>query len=318
MRIWNTSIPSSPAKFTTTTKSYAHPSAEPPPPYPLIKTAVPSWDNDTRRQGTGLAIINSTPTKYEDWLSSLGEFARENLFFGEPIVCINAWNEWCEGAYLEPDVHFGSAYLNATGRAVAGLSRRTDAPRLLLIGHDAFPGGAQHNLLAQGRVLRHSFGVDIQFLLLDGGRLEDAYQQAAPLTIATTEPAVRVKLKALFAQGFTHAIINTTAASHILPLVEAAGIDPIVLVHELPRIIREKNLTAGARAALQSRLTIFAAAFVRDELLNALGMESTERTLILPQGSYKTISYHSDAGAQLRTGVRPNRARQAGHRRGLR
>ena len=274
--------------------------AEPPPPYPLIKTAVPSWDNDTRRQGTGLAIMNSTPTKYEDWLNSLGEFARENLFFGEPIVCINAWNEWCEGAYLEPDVHFGSAYLNATGRAVAGLSRRTDAPRLLLIGHDAFPGGAQHNLLAQGHVLRHSFGVDIQFLLLDGGRLEDAYQQAAPLTIATTEPAVRVKLKALFAQGFTHAIINTTAASHILPLAKAAGIDPIVLVHELPRIIREKNLTAGARAALQSRLTIFAAAFVRDELLNALGMESTERTLILPQGSYKTISYHSDAGAQLR------------------
>lgn len=274
--------------------------SEPPPPYPLIKTAVPSWDNDTRRQGTGLAIINSTPTKYEDWLSSLGEFARDNLFFGEPIVCINAWNEWCEGAYLEPDVHFGSAYLNATGRAVAGLSRRTDAPRLLLIGHDAFPGGAQHNLLAQGRVLRHSFGVDIQFLLLDGGRLEDAYQQAAPLTIATTEPAVRVNLKALFAQGFTHAIINTTAASHILPLVEAAGIDPIVLVHELPHIIREKNLTAGARAALRSRLTIFAAAFVRDELLNALGMESTERTLILPQGCYKTISYHSNAGAQLR------------------
>jgi glycosyltransferase involved in cell wall biosynthesis len=274
--------------------------SEAPPPYPLIKTAVPSWDNDARRQGTGLSIVNSTPAKYEDWLARLGEFARKNLFFGEPLVCINAWNEWCEGAYLEPDVHFGSAYLNATGRAVAGMSRRTDAPRLLLIGHDAFPGGAQQNLLAQGRALRHSFGVDVQFLLLDGGKLEDAYQQAAPLIIATTEPALRVKLKALAAQGFTYAIINTTAASHILPLVRTAGIDAIVLVHELPRIIREKSLTAGARAALQSRLTVFAAPFVRDELLNALAVESTEHTFILPQGSYKTISYDKAAGARLR------------------
>ncbi len=145
---------------------------EPAPAYPLIKTAVPSWDNDARRQGSGLCITGSSPAKYEQWLGSLGEIARKKPFFGEPIVCVNAWNEWCEGTYLEPDLHYGSAYLNATARAVAGLSRRTAVPRLLLIGHDAFPSGAQLNLLAQGRALRRSFGVDIQFLLLDGGKLE--------------------------------------------------------------------------------------------------------------------------------------------------
>jgi hypothetical protein len=273
---------------------------EPAPPYPLIKTAVPSWDNDARRQGTGLTITASSPAKYERWLGALGELARKNTFFGEPIVCVNAWNEWCEGAYLEPDLYYGSAYLNATARAVAGLSRRTAAPRLLLIGHDAFPSGAQQNLLAQGRVLRHSFGVDIHFLLLDGGKLEDAYEQIAPLTIATSQAALRTKLTTLAEQGFTHAIINTTAASHVLPLVRAAGIDPIVLVHELPRIIREKNLTAGARAAFQARLVLFAAAFVRDELLTALSIEPTDNTMILPQGSYKLIAYNPTAGANLR------------------
>ncbi len=270
---------------------------EPSPPYPLIKTAVPSWDNDARRQGTGLTITASSPAKYEQWLGALGEAARRSPFFGEPIVCVNAWNEWCEGAYLEPDLHYGSAYLNATARAVAGLSRRTAAPRLLLIGHDAFPSGAQHNLLAQGRVLRRSFGLDIQFLLLDGGKLEDDYQAVAPLTIASSDAALRAKLKALADQGFTHAIINTTAASHVLPLVRAAGIDPIVLVHELPRIIREKNLTAGARAALQARLVLFAAEFVRDALLTTLGIEATDNTLIMPQGSYKAMSYDPAAGA---------------------
>ena len=252
----------------------------------------------------GLPSPAPRPAKYEHWLGALGEIARKNLFFGEPIVCVNAWNEWCEGAYLEPDLHYGSAYLNATARAVAGLSRRTAAPRLLLIGHDAFPGGAQQNLLAQGRVLRHSFGVEVQFLLLDGGKLEEAYEQVGPLTIAPSEAALYVKLKSLATRGFTHAIINTTAASHILPLVRAVGIDPIVLVHELPRIIREKNLIAGARAALQARLVLFAAAFVRDEVLTALAMESTDRTLILPQGSYKAISYNSAARAGPRAEFR--------------
>lgn len=96
---------------------------EAPPPFPLIKTAVPSWDNDARRQGKGLVIQGSTPQKYEAWLATLVERAQREPFFGQPIVCINAWNEWCEGAYLEPDLHYGSAYLNATGRAVSGITR---------------------------------------------------------------------------------------------------------------------------------------------------------------------------------------------------
>ena len=280
---------------------------------------MPSWDNDARRQGTGLTITASSPAKYEQWLGALGEAARRNPFFGEPIVCVNAWNEWCEGAYLEPDLHYGSAYLNATARAVAGLSRRTAAPRLLLIGHDAFPSGAQHNLLAQGRVLRRSFGVDIQFLLLDGGKLEDAYQSVAPLTIATSDAALRAKLKSLAEQGFTHAIINTTAASHVLPLVRAAGIDPIVLVHELPRIIREKNLTAGARAALQARLRpVRRRVRPRRDADRPRASKPTDNTLIMPQGSYKAMSYDPAAGAGPRAEFGLTRARQAGDRRGLR
>jgi hypothetical protein len=81
------------------------------PAFPLIKCAIPSWDNDARRQGGGMVIHGSTPAKYEAWLSRLIEMTGERPFFGERIVCVNAWNEWAEGAYLEPDLHYGAAYL---------------------------------------------------------------------------------------------------------------------------------------------------------------------------------------------------------------
>ena len=87
------------------------------PDFPLIKTIVPSWDNDARRPNRGLTLEDSTPLKYQNWLFELLSRAIDAPVFGTPIVAINAWNEWAESAYLEPDVHLGAANLNATARA---------------------------------------------------------------------------------------------------------------------------------------------------------------------------------------------------------
>lgn len=86
--------------------------------FPLIRTSFPSWDNDARRPGKSTIVANSTPSAFGRWLRGCIDYADANPIYGETLVCINAWNEWAEGAYLEPDTHYGAAYLNEFARAV--------------------------------------------------------------------------------------------------------------------------------------------------------------------------------------------------------
>jgi glycosyltransferase involved in cell wall biosynthesis len=272
----------------------------PSPSYPLIKTAVPSWDNDARRQGSGLTLTGSTPAKYENWLNQLIDHANTSPFFGEAFVCVNAWNEWCEGAYLEPDLHYGAAYLNATSRAVTGVSQRTNS-RVVLIGHDAFPSGAQHLLLNIGHDLRARHGVEIAFLLLGGGKLQDEYAAIAPTMVAGSDQEALRRLKELHDRGFTSAIVNTTAAARIVPGAKALGFGTHLLVHELPRIIREKNLAAGATAGLAAATSVvFPAPYVRDKVTETLDLAVDDRMHIIQNGLYKKVSFSADAAEDVR------------------
>jgi lipopolysaccharide biosynthesis protein len=88
----------------------------------LFPGVCPSWDNEARRPSKGLSIIGSTPAAYHDWLAAACRSTLTNPDPGERIVFINAWNEWAEGAHLEPDRHFGYAYLSETARVVSELS----------------------------------------------------------------------------------------------------------------------------------------------------------------------------------------------------
>lgn len=82
--------------------------------YPAV---MPSWDNSARRNNKGLIWANSTPKLYKDWLIDTLNEVNERNDLDAPIVFINAWNEWGEGAYLEPDKEYGYAYLESTWEA---------------------------------------------------------------------------------------------------------------------------------------------------------------------------------------------------------
>ena len=89
------------------------------PKYKEFRALSPDWDNEARRaEGKGGTVVNSTPSLYKFWLEYLINDTKENFEDDERLIFINAWNEWAEGAYLEPDARNGYAYLDATARVL--------------------------------------------------------------------------------------------------------------------------------------------------------------------------------------------------------
>ncbi|MBV8529485.1 MAG: glycoside hydrolase family 99-like domain-containing protein [Candidatus Dormibacteraeota bacterium] len=87
--------------------------------YPCVMTG---WDNTPRRGNAGTVFVGSSPEQYAAWLAAtIKRFTPYSP--SENLIFINAWNEWAEGAHLEPDERWSRAYLEAhhgvTGRAIA-------------------------------------------------------------------------------------------------------------------------------------------------------------------------------------------------------
>ncbi len=93
--------------------------AQPDPAYTLFPGVNPGWDNEPRRSGNGRVFAHASPRGYRDWLQqAIGSAQRRKP--SSPMVFINAWNEWAEGAILEPDTRLGFAWLEATRAALRG------------------------------------------------------------------------------------------------------------------------------------------------------------------------------------------------------
>ena len=91
--------------------------AKPNPTYLRFPCVTPGWDNAARRQMGAIIFHGSTPELYQQWLAAAAQKAK-SVNKDEPIVFINAWNEWAEGNHLEPCQKWGHAYLQATRNAL--------------------------------------------------------------------------------------------------------------------------------------------------------------------------------------------------------
>ncbi|MGZ6803754.1 MAG: glycosyltransferase WbsX family protein [Nocardioidaceae bacterium] len=96
--------------------------SKPVPSFPWFRGVMPSWDNTPRRQERASLFVGDSPARFQTWLERALHYT---YLFNPPshwLVFVNAWNEWAEGAVLEPDVENGDARL----RAVAQALRNTD------------------------------------------------------------------------------------------------------------------------------------------------------------------------------------------------
>ena len=85
---------------------------------------MPGWDNTPRRGAAAYVFHGGNPVSFRRWLSRAS--AAASAAPGDPLVFVNAWNEWAEGAHLEPDSGSGERTSRSSGRSSALLR----SPRL--------------------------------------------------------------------------------------------------------------------------------------------------------------------------------------------
>lgn len=77
----------------------------------IIRSCFSGWDNSPRKEKNSMIVRGSSPEKFRRYLSELLKSRRQD--YSDDMLVINAWNEWSEGAFLEPDKHNGYGYLDA-------------------------------------------------------------------------------------------------------------------------------------------------------------------------------------------------------------
>lgn len=85
---------------------------------PFYYTCTMGWDNSARKKENYTIYYNYSLESYYKWLRILIEETRRRHAQDKRFLLINAWNEWAEGTYLEPDKKYGYANINTLSKAI--------------------------------------------------------------------------------------------------------------------------------------------------------------------------------------------------------
>ncbi|MDD5410515.1 MAG: glycoside hydrolase family 99-like domain-containing protein [Methylobacter sp.] len=193
------------------------------PKYTLFRGVCPSWDNTARRKNRSSILLNSSPRGYQQWLfNAIGETVERFSNPKQRLIFINAWNEWAEGAHLEPDQRYGFAYLEATRMA---LVRKTlmDSPHV---------SDNNHSIA----VVIHTFYEDVFDEIL--GYLENIHSTSLKLYVTAPDDLVESIRRKLLQQKYSFYILPVNNHGRdilpfikIMPEVLQGGHDLLIKVH---------------------------------------------------------------------------------------
>jgi glycosyltransferase involved in cell wall biosynthesis len=259
--------------------------------FPVHRGVMPRWDNTPRRDNSAWIFHGSSPELYRSWLERVIRESNERPGSEDQFVFVNAWNEWAEGAFLEPSQREGRRYLEATRAAIQAASgRRGASTNVLVFGHDACRAGAQLFLLRLVEALVGRGDLDVTTLLRRGGELEADFARQAPLRLLPAPDdadSIRAEVRAALASmspAPTVAICNTVLSWQAAAVCAEMGIPVLSFVFELPTSIDALVGEAGLRALVESsERTLFASEFARHEIARRYALP-TERLIAFPAG----------------------------------
>ena len=110
--------------------------SKPVPDFPWFRGVIPAWDNTPRRMDRASVFVGERPELFQTWVERALHYT---YLFNEPshwLLLVNSWNEWGEGAYLEPDFELGMARLSALSAAIANTDELANSVMQLLARHD--------------------------------------------------------------------------------------------------------------------------------------------------------------------------------------
>ncbi|MCD4747883.1 MAG: glycosyltransferase, partial [Thermoanaerobaculales bacterium] len=260
------------------------------------------------------------PEIYRGWLKRMlyevdGRPGNANQF-----VFINAWNEWAEGASLEPSLDLGRSYLEATREAVhenrrlasqlsacppspvkidADLlawrmnpkhteSRSPGCRPLLLVSHDATRYGAQLVLLNIIKHLVESKDLELFLLLCGGGDVEREFTELVHTISLERVTATGIGRAAAIEQIVADfalrdpllALCNTVVSGKVASVCQRAGIPVLSLLHELPTTIHAVGTNYLFEAIAASKRVLIVSQFVKNALIRSYDLDPERLTVL--------------------------------------
>ncbi len=242
-------------------RSYSYPTK----PYTLFRGLCPSWDNTARRGVNGTILVNSDPARFTRWAThAIRDTKARFRARDERLVFVNAWNEWAEGAHLEPDQRYGYAWLESVRVALACNTDMapvaTEEARIAIVFNATSTCDLREIIgICDGLPMRHEL-----FVTAMRGDVEE----------------VRALLNA---SGRGYALnISSGRGLDTVPLlkfVSSKVLDAFALVLNVPGNVTESGPSAGQVASLSSKLLDVdfyeqaLALFAADETLGMMCME---------------------------------------------
>lgn len=86
----------------------------------VYPTIIPNWDHTPRSKNFGRVFQNCEPSLFYDHVKMILQRLK-NKEEEDQIIFLKSWNEWGEGNYMEPDLKYGTGYIDSLKQVLSDI-----------------------------------------------------------------------------------------------------------------------------------------------------------------------------------------------------